>query len=680
MKNTAFSAVTPAFLAVLLSSTAALAVDFTIPSPDTVTTTQALAGAGDTLTVEAGASVSTTGTSVQFNAANQALTNHGIVVTTHGNALAVTSAATNTLITNHGRISTVSDDGFSAMIEGLNTKIVNYGTLESSGMCSYGIFAKVGGFELENHGTISTSSTASSWGIKLGWTDETGPTNIYHAADNARIRNFGTITTNAPSGNAFYIHGSNTVIDNAGLIETHGNDSMGIYVFDYASKPGAAQITNSGTIRTHGATNSQPVYINARSSHLINSGTIAAAHGDAIYLGSTNQQLTLKRGTRIEGSIGIKDPNSATLNVENGLNLRLKMNARPGVVNANGQAVGYDPNAQILTVMSADIFDGVTTSSGGTMGAVNATLLGRMTGLRHANPASSAPLGYAPVNQPFFPDFSPSDDSGLWARGFGEITAPRPDHEGTRATTGGGMIGFDTQLDTGIAAGLYAGYSFGKAELIGGASLETSTFVTGSYLSTDLGAYFVDVNAALGGTFNHSSRTVMNSALATLETATADFNGVFFSPSVTLGFDRDLGLARLTPTLTLGYSGNYHAAYSETGTSDNLSLDNRLSHVLNARAAVELGDIALGGADSSWNGSFMLGADGSIALGRNGKANLSGSTFDLDAGTLASARGFAGAELSYQHNGFGFTAATEIGYSTTGQISARFNTGLSASF
>lgn len=629
MKTTRFL---PAIV-VLAVAGGAQAMDQTIASGQTETTTQTLPGLGDTLSIESGGAVYTSGHAVAMNAGNQLLTNRGTISTTDMSSYGVHSTA-------------------------LNAELVNFGGIVTYADCAYGVYAVADYFRITNHGSISTKANNSSYGVYV------------EHANHATIINNGMIDTAGSTANGITLWGSHASITNSGTLTTSGTGAIGIYAWYTSALNSHTVLTNSGTIRTSGA-GAQAVYANATGMTVINSGTIASQQDDAIYMGQADQTLTLLAGSVIEGGIRFDQAASATLNFGKGLNATLTLNGIPGTINTDGQTYGISGN--VVVVVSPEAASAGGAAAAATNNAVVGTVRGHVDGRRSGlSGGGAAPLGYAPtVAGPDFPDFAPSENFGAWVSGYGAASVPGDGKAGVRTSQGGGLFGFDTRLSEDSLAGLFAGLGQGVVRLDGGSNVETTTLVGGSYGSVRFGSAFLDANASIGATFNSSARRIINNAVTGgVETANGHYNGIFVSPSVTLGFDQDLGPARLTPSISLLYAGIYQGGYSETGSTGNLTLGSQVTHVLNARGEIELGTVKLDYMPGGWSGSVKIGAEGTISDGSAMSASLPGSALTLAGSTSTQARGFVGASLGFSQGGYDFSAKSEVGYSTAGSLSA----------
>lgn len=662
----------PTIVAVVVAAhpSAASAIDRTIADGQTETTTQTLFATGDTLSIEDGGAVSTNGNAVVLDAANQTLTNRGTIeaMSGSGHGVVINSAGTGARIRNYGTISVNGASAYAFQSSALNTELVNDGSITTYDICSYGVYGVADHFTFTNNGNISTRADNNSYGVFVEY------------ANHATIINNGVIETLGSDANGIELYGSHAHITNNGTLTTSGADAIGIYAYHNFAENSQNVLTNTGAIRTTG-TGSQAIYANATGMTVINSGTVASKHAEAFYMKQADQTLTLLAGSVIEGGIRFDQAGSATLNIGRGLDATLTLDGIPGAINTNGQAYMIDGN--VLTVVSPEVIGAGITAAVVTNDAVASALRGHIGRNRQGLSGSGpAPLGYVPVaGAPSFPDFAPSDDFRAWTSAYGAVSSPRGNDSGVRTRQAGGLFGFDARLSEDRLVGLFAGLGHGDVRMDNGSNVETTTVVGGGYGSFDFGPGFVDVNAAIGTTFNRSDRKFINNTVAGgLETANGDYSGIFFSPSVTVGVDHDLGIARLTPSMSLLYAGIYQDGYTETGSTANLTIGSQTTHVVTARGEIELGTLRLDEMPGGWSASVKLGGDGTIIDGSAASASLLGSALTLAGTTSTDARGFVGVDFGFTQGGYDFSTKGEIGYSTAGDLSASIQGGIAIRF
>lgn len=629
-----------AALAVAMQPNEGHAVDFKIADGQTETTAQTL-GAGDSLTIEKGGKLSTGPSPVVVNGADATITNLGSISFSDGSAYGVHSTAS-------------------------GTTFRNTGSLTATGICSYGVFADEDHFTLINDGKISTTNEKSD--------------GVHVEADYAKLVNNRTIETKGDVSYGINIYtGAHARITNHGSITTAGTESIGIYnYYDYGVTSDNVLI-NTGTVRTTGA-DAQAIYANVRGMKVINSGFVSSKQAEAIYMKQADQTLTLLKGSVIEGDIRFDQPTSATLNIGRGLDARLTLNGIPTTIDTNGQPYVIDGNT--LAVIATEPANVGATTTASTNAAISNAVGRHLAGRRQGSTGSGfVPLGYAPEpEKPFFPEFAPRYDYGAWTSAYGSFAVPI-ESDGVRINQGGVLFGVDSRLDDGTVAGVFSGFGYGMARQDNGATVDTTTVLGGGYGTFNFGAGFLETTATMGVTFNKSSRHIVNNGVAGgVETASGDYSGAFFSPTVTVGVDHSYGDMRMTPSVTLLYAGIYQEGYTETGSTANLTLGSQYTNVLTARGEIELGSLRLDDQPDGWSGSVRLGAEGTWLNGNDVDGSVLGSTLTIDGNTSLQGRGFVGADVTFTQGRYEFSAKTEVGYSTNGSLTVDVQSGIRVAF
>jgi hypothetical protein len=672
MKNTRLAALT----AILAAGAAypALAVDVTIVDGQTETVTQTLAGDGDTLTIETGGTLSTgSDVAIQLRNANQVVSNHGIISTTTEHGIDVGAGADYATIINSGTLTFGGTDRYGVNSAANHTNFRNTGKVIVLDDCTYGVVATRDYFTFTNEGTVSVTSGTSGHAF-------------YASGNSATVINHGLMTSEGTDSHVVNIWGGlDATITNHGTVRALETGSIGIYA--YGGSQNSTVITNTGTVEALGATGAQAIYANSPGATVINSGKVISRHSESIYMGRPNQTLRLLNGSQLEGDIKFENPESGTIELGQGVNAVLTIKGTggegsgiPATIRTGGQR--YVVSGDTLTVFDEHLSTAGSQGASATATAVSTALGSHVGDRRLASGSAPLPLGYAPTRAaPDFPDFAPSEDFGAWISGYGSLSNPTGGRSGTETMQAGGLAGFDTKLADDMLAGVFVGFGRGVVKTTGRLDVDTTTFTGGAYASLRVGDMFIDLNAAVGGTANRSTRKVINNrAPGGIETAHGEYGGLFFSPTVTFGVDHEINGARLTPSVALMYAGVYQAGYTETGATTNLSLGSQFGHVLNARAEVELGTLDLGGSTNGWNASVKVGADGTVVQGGDVAVTVLGSSNTQSGVASVEARGFAGADLKFTSNGFTFNAGTEVGYNTVGNVTASLRGGVGARF
>jgi uncharacterized protein with beta-barrel porin domain len=149
-------------------------------------------------------------------------------------------------------------------------------------------------------------------------------------------------------------------------------------------------------------------------------------------------------------------------------------------------------------------------------------------------------------------------------------------------------VGADRDLDATTRLGVFAGGGFGTVDAeYGSQELDMAHGFAGVYSSHEFGRSFVDLSVLAGYADFSSIRDVTNNTVAGgIERASADYDALFLAPEIQVGGFVDAGMT-LLPRASLRYAGLYTDSYTETGSAQNLEVDENALHVLSARA--ELG-------------------------------------------------------------------------------------------
>lgn len=610
-------ALVPAILMASVSN--GVAVDVVIPSGDTVTSTQTISNDGDTLTVEEGGAIDTTGSSgdgVDATASDQTITNGG-AISANGNG--ITSTGANVDILNGGSITSfifLGGDGIGILADGDNAFVENTGLIDAE---SYGIRAKKTDSTVINRGTINSinhgirsdgdNSMVINYGTVNG--DSQGVVVGIHAIRSggqfSEIVNYGTLLAET---DGVFSAGDNTTVENHGLII-----------------PGAWGIGSQGDNST-----------------VVNAGTILAGSAvGTINLVGTNNTLILRPGSVLEGDLGFFGINE-TLSLDPGQNLVLRYQGTFSTLET-GMPVVHDTANQMIYSIDPTGFALSQSFIQTTADAVHqAVRSGTGAGSPFGGLHDGNTFGYGAERT----ETKPGGPRG-WASAFGGYQT----QEGSGAVTGadqayGGLVTGGGFASDERMYGAFLGGSYAQLETdFDTQQLDAASFFGGVYGEIRAGSYRISGSFA-GGISNFSSdRQIANSTVAGgLETATADYDGYFISPSLTVG--RAVG-ERTEISLGGHYAALFLDSYSETGSSSNLTVASRTAQVAAVRAQAahlvyqrltDSGRLSL----QSW-----AGIDGIFNFGDDVEASVAAGAFSAfpAAFTESAAVGFAGIGISH---------------------------------
>jgi len=409
--------------------------------------------------------------------------------------------------------------------------------------------------------TINSSGT-----ITVG-----GDVGIYAADANATISNSGAITVDGYVG--INSAGANATINNSGTIDV-GND-LGVY--SYGAN---ATISNSGTITA--ANNA--IYSAGADATINNSGTIRATDvgGLAVRGDNNNVTLNLLAGSQIIGGIDLGDNGgdndtvniysgsaSAVLDIQNVENINLIGVA--GFVDGN-TVVTADPTAEAASsVVLADVTSSVH------------NIVNQRTFIKSSfKPVQVASLTLSPGM--LFQEKKPV----AWAQVFGGNADS--DSQGSTLAYDSSHIGFTlgyewdrNQTRLGVIGGV--AHSSAESSDIASFKTESDSYYLGGYGIFTFDGFNVSTSVLAGYADNDNRRLVFDSVTG-FETAEADFDSVFLSPSVTLSSAYTLAdNLEFRPSASINYNMAWVDGYREKGTTNsNFKVDDRTLRVLTARA------------------------------------------------------------------------------------------------
>ncbi len=565
-------------LASLTLSFPGYGVTTVVKDGDTLVGTFTIVADGDSLQVEEGGLVTgLAADAVAIGADNQTVINSGtIFMDGTGNFGIVGGAFENITVINNGLLSANTGLGDLGILIGAGSGhlLVNNGSILSDNLAVVSVNWTDG--VIINNGQISSDGfdgiqCTSPSNIKIVNSGQVlaGARGIFvdSPTGSTRLTNTGSITVGGSDpGLSLVSAPGDSVVINSGRISAQGAGALGVSV----GSSDNVVFTNSGIISSTSAGGFQ---LGAGSNnHFINSGIIQAPSAPAILIiNATDPTLTLLRGSNIQGDVQFLINPLNLLNVETGLNLSLTRTNDAGFNNfgieapfiLSGLTVGViDPTGFTLQPdVVADLSDTILDS-------VYRHRLGCCT-----------PCG-----------------SGAWVQGIGSYRkrSHADKHVGYDIFQGGFLIGYDNSICRGYL-GLFAGASYVEAEVDHKTQkAHINSYVGGATYETCFCNNFVGLAITAGYIDWDNDRYVMNNLVAGgVETASADIDGFFLSPEITI--TRKIGSHSCQPVMsfTLRYAGFFPGNYSESGSQTNLSVSDRHINLLTTRleAALPLSDI-----------------------------------------------------------------------------------------
>lgn len=485
-------------------------------------------------------------------------------------------------------------------------------------------------------GSLSTQAQAADYNNPLGSTD----TGVYMWGPNNSFSNAGNvIQSSAYSGgglgddSGLFLNGAHvTTVLNSGIIsasssgtlapfapsETHGVLLNGATVTTFTN---SGIITASSSVSVSGPIGVTGIFVNGGTiTTLNNSGTISAYYtgGGGGFGGAASYAIYNNGGTI--GTLNILDGSSIVGGFQNNGTIGT-LNVYHTVTNANFDSTfsvptisGNQPgttniyvttpaHCQYVTVGGRTV--GVDTSGFGANGQSIRQVTGSISRLANTNGLIQS-IGAKIAMQNADPYATTSDlcadgapapagkvgNSDFWIRGFTgrnkvDATAGSVDYINTYS---GGAVGIERDWSEGVRAGAFIGAGATDNNLGGGLGGSAADLIfMGGYATKVMGTFFAKVGLTGGRGNNTGTRNI---AAATPETALADYDSWYLSPEVSVGKVYDLGQRlggtfTMTPVLTVRYVYAHQDGYTETGATNNLTMNDSHSTTVEERAELK---------------------------------------------------------------------------------------------
>ncbi len=512
--------------------TQAMAVDYTNPQGTTVGLLFYTNGSAPTNITNAGVARGlemTFGTSATsfLNTSTGSITNSG----TYDNGVVLYGNSSITTLTNNG----VIQGRYGVDLE-LGSSIQ---TLNNTGAIDSRDWAIL----LNNNSTITTlNNTGSITGTTDGINNQ-GSGNVI-----TTLNNSGTISA-----------GTRFAIINGGVITTFNNSGI---------ISGPAAIVNDGTIGTLNLLTGSVI-----TGGISNSGTIGTLN---VYHTVTNANF--------DSAFSVP---TVSGNQPGTTNIFVTTPANSKFVTVGGRTVGIDTsgfgaNGQAIRQVTGSISrlantNGLIQSIGAKIASQNADPYAMTSDLC----ADGAP---APAGQ--------TGNSDFWIRGFTgrnkvDATAASVDYINTYS---GGAVGIERDWSEGLRAGAFIGAGSTDNNLGGGLGGSAADLIfMGGYATKVMGTLFAKVGLTGGRGNNTGTRNI---AAGTPETALADYDSWYLSPEASVGKVYDLGQRlggtfTMTPVLTVRYVYAHQDGYTETGATNNLTMNDSHSTTVEERAELK---------------------------------------------------------------------------------------------
>ena len=558
-------------------------------------------------------------------------------------ATASTPLGADAQISNSGDITTLGFQGYGIFSEGGNAQITNSGDITTLGLQGYGIWSAGADARITNSGDITTSGN-------YGY-------GIWSTGADAQISNSGGITTTGFSGHGIRSEGADARITNSGDITTSGGDGRGII-----STGTNAQITNSGDITTSGV-GGYGIWSTGAGAQITNGGRVISEQSLAFYFDGADTTLNLLAGSAIQGGILFSQPGTATLNIGPGLNTALTFDGLPTTIDTHGAPTLVQ--GSLVAVVDPTGFSAQDEMLTDLTRAIAGVVDGRLNAARFGD----APVGTGTHSMSFGfgADAAAGRNYGFWAAGLGAHRDQKADgvDVGFDSSLGGLLIGLDGEVSGSTRVGAFLGASVSNFETDGNSQeIDADSYFGGLYASFTGASHFLDLAVTGGLSQQSSDRTVLNNlVVGGIEHAQADYDGLFVSPSATIGTAFAMDSGTLIPSFRARYAGLFLDSYDETGSAADLSVDERDVNVFDLRAQLAYALDARPVSDGNLHTTFRFGADAAFADGDRVEAALLGQALNFNVSSDDTVRGFGGVDMSYLADGGSrFFLGAEAGY------------------
>ncbi len=610
------------------------------------------------------------------------------------------------------KISAASGNGISGRVgNGGNVSITSGSTIAAKFRGISGLVGGDGSISINNTGDITTTFGHAIRGYLYGagritivshgklrvqrdWTGINAYTYNTTEASEIHITNTGDIASIGGYGiwATTYTGGGRIVIANSGQISGYW-DGISLE----AQGTGSASVFNTGSIISTGTDRAYDSGIDVAANRgvapatITNSGLIRGASGFAINLRSDgNDVVNLLPGSIIDGAIDFGNGNNglggANLDDIDTLNFAAGLNATVDFADSGGPGQGglgdgnFESAPEIINFAGA----GVVVNGGLTAVAVDVTgfaLQGTFAsdltdailnsidnggGVRRSRTELVSTHGAAETGEE-----RTDHRLRVWGSAFGGYNDVEAD---------GRLVPFDhnfwgllSGIETGDAEvngvfGLLGGYSDSRLSVAyDTGETEIDSYFGGLYWKRDFGAYRVHAAFLAGATDNKVSRSVNGID------ANGDFDGMFYSPSLTVLKPIDLFAVPMSVSARANYVYMHLDGYTETGIPLPLTVDDRAVSLFNARAQVNFPRFFDHADGNATRVNLAVGLDATLDAGSDDVAAVvAGVPFSFVADTEDEVAGFVGINVAHSWGNGRHT----VGFD--GELQSAFDGGIEA--
>lgn len=459
---------------------------------------------------------------------------------------------------------------------GINVSGATINSLNNSGTIS--TLPNLGAYQvyIDNHSSIGTFTnsgtiTGGGWAITLN-----GTVTINTLSNTGQIIGYDAINLNSgTTGNRI------DVLNNSGTIQGRRDDGTGRYGIWVMGNQSIGVINNSGTITgvSGGIVNNNVI----TTINLLNGSVINGGISNSGTIGTLNVYHTVTNAN-FDSTFSVP---TISGNQPGTTNIFVTTPANSKFVTVGGRTVGIDTSGFGANGQSIRQVTGSISRLANTNGMIQS--IGAKIAMQNADPyamtsdlcADGAPAPAGKVG-----------NSDFWIRGFTgrnkvDATAGSVDYINTYS---GGAVGIESDWSEGVRAGAFIGAGATDNNLGGGLGGSAADLIfMGGYATKVMGTFFAKVGLTGGRGNNTGTRNI---AAATPETALADYDSWYLSPEASVGKVYDLGQRlggtfTMTPVLTVRYVYAHQDGYTETGATNNLTMNDSHSTTVEERAELK---------------------------------------------------------------------------------------------
>lgn len=499
----------------------------------------------DLITFGAGSDITNTGSVNEIT-----INGDGSTINNSGNSGSVRLGSRDGVLTNTGDLAFRSFNVVN--ITGTNAQFLN------QGMAGFTVVAG-DDITIVNSGTLSEIiSTPVGQNLRIE--------NSNMIAGDIDLNNTGTVIENTGSiGGSITQEGSDFVLNNSGNID--------------------GSVTASGA-NSH-VTNTQSVgsfiVVEGEDARITNSGRVGAGNtGDGIEFQGDNAYLELREGSMIEGEIAFQGGGTQTLELGDLGEINYTFDGAPNQVVTTGAP--YVLSGNRLAILNTTALSTQDEQLANLVGGISSVLDSRFQAQRI--PSTSALTRTRPV----FAFAEPQNEQTVWVDTFGSYRnqdAVGQIAENTQWVSGL-VVGIDPVDVFGLETGFFIGGSRGGVDADDvSQSVDSTSFYLGSYGSTSWGNSIVDLALTVGySEFDQERQAANNTVADGRETISANFDGWFVSPAVTMTKPTQIVGHSIEGSFGVQYAGLFLDNYTETGTTSPQTIDSRAVHVGIARLKI----------------------------------------------------------------------------------------------